>query len=73
MRHNKTEAELIWESYITEREYGPSGAPSLDTSGWSLGDWYTVDEWENGSSSNPWHEPTTRVIDDLRAGGEGDR
>ena len=47
MRHNNKEAELIWESYITEREYGPSGAPSLDVSTWKLGDWYTVDEWED--------------------------
>ena len=71
MRHNNKEAELIWESYITEREYGPSGAPSLDVSTWKLGDWYTVDEWEDVIARNPWTKYTLQAIQDLRDGGDG--
>ena len=70
MRHNKKEAELIWESYIAEREYGPSGAPSLDVSTWKMGDWYTVDEWEDETARNPWTKYTLQAIQDLRDGGD---
>lgn len=66
MRHNKKDAELIWESYIAEREYGPSGAPSLDVSTWKPGDWYTVDEWEDETARNPWTQYALQVIEDLR-------
>lgn len=71
MRDN--DSKLIWESYtVNEREYGPSGAPSLDVATWGMGDWYTVDEWEDGPPSNPWTKYTENVIDDLRADGDGD-
>lgn len=68
MRHNNKEAELIWESYITEREYGPSGAPSLDVSTWKLQDFYRLDEWEDVSShtsNNPWTKYVHKTLDDL--------
>lgn len=65
MRHSNKEAELIWESYITEREYGPSGAPSLDVSTWTLQDFYTLDEWENDSARNPWTKYVHNTLDNL--------
>lgn len=48
------------------REYGPSGAPSLDVSTWKLQDWYTLDEWENSTDGNSWVKYTMNVIDDLQ-------
>lgn len=55
---------------IAEREYGPSGAPSLDVSTWEMGDWYTVDEWENDTAKNPWTKYTLQAIQDLRDNGD---
>lgn len=69
MRDN--DSKLIWESYtVNEREYGPSGAPSLDVTTWGMGDWYAVEEWENDTAKNPWTKYTLQAIQDLRDGGD---
>jgi len=63
--------KLIWEQYNSpggHREYGPSGAPSLDISSWEVADFYTVDEWEHSTGRNPWVKYANQVIDDLRDG-----
>jgi len=57
--------KLIWESYIKENEYGPSGAPSIDVSEWKLYDWYKQDEWEDSRDRNPWTQYAHQVLDEL--------
>lgn len=57
--------KLIWESYIKESEYGPSGAPSIDVSEWKLYDWYKEHEWEDETARNPWTKYAHQVLQDL--------
>ena len=47
------DSKNIFEAYIAEREYGPSGAPSINPDDWEPHDVYTSDDWRSGSS-NPW-------------------
>ena len=62
--------QLIWESYIQENEYGPSGAPSIDVSEWKLESWNKEDDWFG--SPNPYDKYVTMVLDDLDDGDLGD-
>jgi len=55
--------QLIWESYIRENEYGPSGAPSINVSDWKLESWYKQDDWDD--NPNPWDRYVDDVLGDI--------
>ena len=45
------DSKLIYESYLAEREYGPSGAPSLNIQDWEVAEVYEQDDWERGEKN----------------------
>lgn len=70
MRHNNKEAELIWESYVTEREYGPSGEPSLNPDDFEITDVYSFNEWP-ASDDNPYNDIVAMVERGTTSGYDG--
>ena len=67
MRHNNKEAELIWESYIAEREYGPSGEPSLNPDDFEITEVYSFNEWP-APDDNPYNDIVAMVERDSSGG-----
>lgn len=63
------DTELIWESYLAEREYGPSGAPSIDLGEWELMQIDGEGEWQGGAPS-PWDKYMNKILADVH--GEDD-
>lgn len=60
--------KMIWESYVTGREYGPSGAPSINVSEWKLDAHYHLSEWDEVSGDdNPFNQHVHAVKSDLQA------
>jgi len=60
------DSQLIFEAYLTEREYGPSGAPSINPEDWELDATYTSSEW-GGPGESPWDKHIDAVQKDIRA------
>ena len=63
------DTKLIFEAYVTEREYGPSGAPSINPEEWELMEIYGEGEWQGGTP-NPWDKYMNKILADVH--GEDD-
>jgi hypothetical protein len=44
--------KLIYEAYVTEREYGPSGGVSLNYKDWEVVEVYEQDDWNSGQATS---------------------
>ena len=60
------DSQLIFEAYLTEREYGPSAAPSINPEDWEIDAIYTSSEWDSPGES-PWDKHIDAVQKDIRA------
>ena len=61
---NTKDTKLIFEAYLTEREYGPAGSPSIDPNEWEVQSIYKQDEW-GMSDSNPYNQYVSTALSDL--------
>lgn len=70
MRHHSKDVELIWESYIAEREYGPSGAPSVNPDDFEISEVYSFNEWPT-RDDNPYNDIVAMVERGTTSGYDG--
>ena len=58
------DTQLIFEAYITEREYGPSGAPSINPKDWEVVEVYEQDDWQ-GAPENVYNQYVDGSLDGM--------
>ena len=70
MKRCSKDSKLIWESYIAEREYGPSGEPSLNPDDFEITEVYSFNEWP-APDNNPYNDIVAMVERGTTSGYDG--